>query len=57
MVNLNKLKRGAADLELDYDSVIKTIQTMIEEQGIFASKFSSFEVNAISYSVLSLLSS
>jgi hypothetical protein len=23
--NLNKLKRGAADLELDYDTVIKTI--------------------------------
>jgi hypothetical protein len=25
VVSLNKLKRGAADLELDYDTVIKTI--------------------------------
>ncbi len=28
---LTKLRRGAADLELDYDMCIKTIQGLIEE--------------------------
>jgi hypothetical protein len=30
ITSLNKLKRGAADMELDYDLVIKTIQGLIE---------------------------
>jgi hypothetical protein len=31
IVSLTKLKRGAADLELDYDLCIKTMQVLIEE--------------------------
>lgn len=51
--NLNKLKRGAADLELDYDSVIKTIQSLIENDTINSLK--SLELQAITYSVAHLL--
>jgi hypothetical protein len=36
IVNLNKMKRGAADMELDYDMVIKTIQKSIENKETMA---------------------
>jgi len=53
--NLNKLRRGAADLELDYDSVIKTIQQLIEAQDVLEGILSNIELQAISYSVMFLL--
>jgi hypothetical protein len=42
--DLNKLKRGAADLELDYDTVIKTIERIIEQQKEFQEALSSVEL-------------
>jgi hypothetical protein len=55
IANLNKLRRGAADMELDYDLVIKTIQNLIESEQAFSESLSSIELQALSYTIMHLL--
>lgn len=54
IVNLNKLKRGAADLELDYDLIIKTIESLMSND---LSTWNRLELQGVSYSILYLISS
>lgn len=53
--NLNKIKKGLADVELDYDLIIKTIETINNE--VTLNKMSNIELRSISYSIIFLLSS
>jgi hypothetical protein len=55
VTNLNKLRRGAADMELDYDLVIKTIKSIIESEDEFSDKLKPLELQIISYNILHLL--
>ncbi|TNV87999.1 hypothetical protein FGO68_gene14880 [Halteria grandinella] len=55
--DLNRLKRGAADLELDYDCVIKTIERTIEGQGQLEATLTEVELQAITYSIVHLMQS
>ena len=55
ITSLNKLKRGAADMELDYDLVIKTIQGLIEQQDQFSQSLTNLELQAVSYNIIYLL--
>ena len=55
--NLNKLKRGAADLELDYDTVIKTIQGLLESKDVLSQTLTPLELQAVSYQVFHLIQS
>lgn len=49
ILNLNKIKRGLADVEIDYDLAIKTIE-QIERTGLY--KLSAFELKTFTYSIL-----
>ena len=51
IVSLTKLRRGAADLELDYDLCIKTMQNLIEQPEERAT----LEAQAIGYIIVSLI--
>lgn len=51
---LNKLKRGLADMELDYDRIIKTIQQLLE---VSLDKFTQNELHVMTYPILFLLQS
>jgi hypothetical protein len=50
--NLNKLKKGVADLELDYDSAIGAIQKLV---GLSPESLNFLELQSITYNVLYLL--
>lgn len=50
LVNLNKLKRGLADLELDCDSAISAIQSMTEDPSQLLQSFDVHQLAAIAYS-------
>lgn len=49
VVELNRLKRGLADLEQDCDSAIKAIQAFIEHATV--GQYQVFEMSAVAYSV------
>jgi len=50
--NLNKLKRGVADKELDSDNIILTIKQFIQPQ---TTEFTSIDLSAIAYCILNLV--
>ena len=52
IANFNKIKRGLADVELDYDLIIKTIEKIDANQ---LSQMSHFGIRSVSYSILFLI--
>ena len=51
--NLNKIKRGIADMELDYDLAIKTLDQVLNS-NLFET-LSSLELSVITYAILHLV--
>lgn len=49
VVELNRLKRGLADLEQDCDSAIRAIQTFVDDATV--NQYSVLEMSAVAYSI------